>query len=149
MRVILVLNNKRIVPRIDRINLALDYTQPIAGSVTVEPRTIGAGHVVVFQFDGPVTVAGSATTVDSNNVSIATATTAGAVANEVLVTLTGVADRSRARISLTGVNGAATVWPASIGFLVSSYRYNKAQIRGQNFTRSWAKVLIMPSRQLN
>ena len=99
-------------------NLAIDYAQPIAGSVTVEPRNIGAGHVIVFQFDGPVTASGSAGTVDSNNISIATTNALGAAANEVLVTLTGVADNSRAKISLTGVNGGATVWPASVGFLV-------------------------------
>ncbi len=99
-------------------NLAIDYTQPIAGSVTVEPRTIGAGHFIVFQFDGPVTASGSASTVDSSNISIATTNALGAAANEVLVTLTGVADNSRAKISLSGVNGGATVWLASVGFLV-------------------------------
>lgn len=107
-------------------NLAIDYAQPIAGSVTVEPRSIGAGYVIVFQFDGPVTTVGSATTLDSNNIPITTATVAGAAANEVLVTLTGVADRSRAKISLTGVNGAATVWPASIGFLVGDVNNSRA-----------------------
>ena len=107
-------------------NLPVDSTQPIAGPVTVEPRTIGAGHVIVFQFDGPITVPGSATTVDSNNSSIATTTAAGVAVNEVLVTLTGVADTSRAKVSLTGVNGAATVWPASIGFLVADVNNSRA-----------------------
>ena len=115
---LLAVQSRKIHGAAGTFNLPLDNMQPIAGAVTVEPRAIGAGHVIVFQFDGPVTASGSASTVDSNNISIVTTNAVGAVTTEVLVTLTGVADNSRAKISLNGVNGGATVWPATIGFLV-------------------------------
>ena len=85
---------------------------PIAGAITVEPRTIGAGHTIVFQFDqlitsaGPVTATlGSATSVTSNN-------------NDVIVTLTGLAENRRVTISLTNVNGSASSAAVSMGFSV-------------------------------
>ena len=115
---LLAVQSRKIHGAAGTFNLPLDNMQPIAGAVTVEPRAIGAGHVIVFQFDGPVTASGSASTVDSNNISIVTTNAVGAVTTEVLVTLTGVADNSRAKISLNGVNGGATVWLATIGFLV-------------------------------
>ena len=93
-------------------------TQSISGPVTVEPRAIGTGHIIVFQFDAPIVLPGTAIAMDSNNISIGATTSVGPSGSEVLVTLTGVADNSRAQVSLTGVNGTATAWPAVIGFLV-------------------------------
>ena len=90
--------------------LAIDTTKLLHDAVTVEPRSIGGGHLIVFQFDQMITIAGTATTTSG-------AVTATAVGQEVWVTLTGVADNTRATISLSGVNGngAANV---SLGFLV-------------------------------
>ena len=34
-------------------DLPLDAAQPIGGAITVEPRTIGTGHRIVFQFSAP------------------------------------------------------------------------------------------------
>ena len=91
-------------------NLAIDTTKLLHDAVTVEPRSIGGGHLIVFQFDQMITITGIATTTSG-------AVTATAVGQEVRVTLTGVADNTRATISLSGVNGngAANV---SLGFLV-------------------------------
>ena len=93
-------------------DLAIDTMQLINGSVTVEPRTIGGGHTIVFQFDGAVSTPGS---VSITPVGTATVSNLG---NEVLVTLTGVSDNQRVTVTLTNVNGSANPGPVSMGFLV-------------------------------
>jgi hypothetical protein len=88
----------------------IDFAQPPAGAVSVEPRAIGAGHTIVFQFNGAIGNPGSVTSSAGAAASIASG-------NEVVVTLTGVADNSRVTVSLTGVNGVLSQ-SATIGFLV-------------------------------
>ena len=92
-------------------NLAIDATQLITGNVTVEPRTIGSGHLIVFQFSVPITVAGNVNAAPVGNPS------AVASGSEVRVTLTGVPDNRRVTIALSGVNGSTSA-SASMGFLV-------------------------------
>ena len=100
-------------PGIGDQDIQIDTGPLITGLVTVEPRTIGAGHQIVYRFNNTVTaVASSATTLGSVSHVIN-----GANANEVIVTLTGVADNRRATVSLSGVNGALNPF-ASMGFLV-------------------------------
>lgn len=87
----------------------------ISGNVTVEPRAriiaLVATHTIVFQFSGPVTSVTSATT------SAGSAAAPTFSNNEVTVVLTGVADKQRVSVGLTGVNGtlSPTVF---VGFLV-------------------------------
>ena len=85
---------------------------------TVEPRTIGAGHLIVFQFSQPVTITGTVTATNGM-------VTATSVNSEVRVTLTGIADNARTTISLSGVNGnvAAAVL---LGFLVGDVNNSQA-----------------------
>ena len=86
---------------------------PIAGAVTVEPRVIGSGHTMVFQFNGAVSTPGS---VSVSPVGVAgTPTVSG---NEVVVTLTGIADNTRVTVTLINVNGSINPPPVSIGYLV-------------------------------
>lgn len=93
-------------------DLRINHAQPLTGTITVEPRiTLGPGHLIVFQFSGPVTAAGTASTTIGN----AMATFAG---NEVIVTLTNVPDNQRLTITLSNVNGTTNVPPVSMGFLV-------------------------------
>ena len=81
-------------------------------NITVESRGIGAGHAIVFQFNGPITVAGSALVVPVGSA------TSAASGSEVIVTLTGVPDNQRVTVSISGVNGGATSAQAAIGFAV-------------------------------
>ena len=97
-------------------DLLIDTIPIISGAVTVESRSSGASHLIVFQFTSPVTATGAATAVNGSGapLSISSAIASG---NDVLVTLTGAADNSRATVSLANVNG--TLNPsASIGFLI-------------------------------
>lgn len=91
-------------------DLPITATQPGATSVTVEPRVIGAGHKIVFKFNGPVANPGTVST------TIGTASTA-ALSNEVVVDLLNVPDMSRVTISIAGVNGTLDA-AATLGFLV-------------------------------
>lgn len=101
----------------DTFDLPIDVTQSIGGLVTVEPRAIGTGHKIVFQFDAPVALPGTATATDENGAPIGTVS-AVAAGNEVVVTLTGVPDNSRVKVSLSNVNSAGVNVLASLGFLV-------------------------------
>jgi hypothetical protein len=105
-------------------DITLDTTQAISSAVTVEPRVIGAGHKIVFQFSGAITSAGSVTSTDLLGASIGAAT-AVAVGNTVEVTLTGVADAKRVRVALSGVNGSVNA-ATSIGFLVGDVNASRS-----------------------
>lgn len=114
-------------------DLPLDTSVALDGLVTVESRSIGAGHRIVFQFSGPVGIAGVASAADINKdpVGVATASASG---SEVEVLLTGIADNSRAKISLVGVNGGTTAFEVAAGFLIgdvnSSRSVNATDISG-------------------
>lgn len=99
-------------------DLNIDPAIATNGLVAVESRAIGTGHKIVFQFSGPVTSVGSVTSKDAaglNDVGSAAFAISG---NDVVVTLTGVPDNRRAKISLTDINSPGTNASASIGFLV-------------------------------
>jgi hypothetical protein len=106
-------------------DIAIDSTQAITSSITIEPRDIGAGHKVVFQFSGPVTSVGSVSLLDVSNASIGSAT-AAVVGSTVEVTITGVPDAKRVRVSIGNVNGAGVNASASIGFLVGDVNSSRS-----------------------
>jgi len=113
-------------------DLLIDASQAIGGPVTVEPRSIGAGHAIVFQMSDAVTAIGSVSVVDAADVAAGSAT-ASFSGNEVIVMLTGVADNRRVKVQVNDVNGSTMVM-ASIGFLVgdinSSRSVNASDIAG-------------------
>jgi uncharacterized delta-60 repeat protein len=101
-------------------NLDIDKNVAITGAVTVEPRAIGTGHAIVFKFSGPVTST-SVTSLDAagvNPVGSATATIPQIPGDEVVVTLLGVPDNRRAKITLSNVNAIGLNVSASVGFLL-------------------------------
>ena len=104
---------------------------PITGAITVEPRTVGASHDIVFQFDQTITATGTVSAVDETLAAIGTvsATPSG---NDVIVSLVGVPNFRRATVSLTNVNGNGVNVSASIGFLVgdvdSSHRIDGVDV---------------------
>ncbi len=105
-------------------DLPIDIAQIISGPVTVEPRVIGAGHSIVFQFDNAISVPGAVSSVDAAAAPVGSAS-ASAAGNEVIVTLTGVPDNRRLTISLTGVNGLVNA-TAAMGFLVGDINNSRS-----------------------
>ena len=99
------------------LDLPIDTTLPMTGNVTVEPRVIGSGHTIVFQFDGPITSTGTLAVVDNTLTTVPGATATISV-NDVLVNLTALPDNKRVRITLSNVNGIGLNAIVSVGFLV-------------------------------
>jgi Fibronectin type III domain/Dockerin type I domain len=107
-------------------DLPLDISQPVGGAVTVESRAIGAGHIIVFQFDKPVTSVGTVTAVDGTAEAIGNASVQFA-GTEVIVTLTGITDNNRVAISLTNLNGlGASSSSVALGFLVGDINNSRS-----------------------
>ena len=101
--------------------IAIDKSQSITGLVTVEPRTIGAGHTLVFHFDNTVTSVGAATALDAMTNAVGNIAVTPPSSNDVIVTLTNVPDNKRLTVTLTGLNGlpgTPGTATASMGFLV-------------------------------
>jgi Dockerin type I domain len=101
----------------------IDKSQPITGTISVEPRAIGAGHTIVFRFDNPITAEGAAIALDAT-MAQATTVTLSRSGNDVIAVLANVADNKRLTIRLTGVNGGTNV-EASLGFLVGDVNSTK------------------------
>ena len=99
-------------------DLAIDPAQVITGAVSVEPRGGGAGHTIVFQFNGPIVSVGSASSVDAGNTNVGTIAAIATQGNEVAVLLTNVPDNRRARITINNVNGNVLSPQSSVGFLI-------------------------------
>lgn len=104
--------------------LIIAHTQPLTGSITVEPRAIGSGHTLVFHFDGPVNSLGATTALDAA-LNTAGSTSSVKSGNDVIVTLTNVDDNKRLTITLNGINGSGNA-AASIGFLVGDVNSSRS-----------------------
>ena len=87
-------------------------------TMPIEPRSIGSGHKLLFEFNQPVTSPISVTAKDANNNTLPNVihSTAG---NIVTVILPGLADNQRVSITLVGINGNAGLSVTQeVGFLV-------------------------------
>ena len=100
------------------MDLPVNYALPITGAITIEPRTMGAGHTLVFQFDSTVTSVSGVTAQDAALNPVGTVLPPVPSGSTVLVTLTGVPDQTRVMVSIPTVNGAASSAAAAIGFLL-------------------------------
>ena len=99
-------------------DVVIDTAPAITGLVTVEPRTIGSGHTILFQFNNTITAAGAITVVDGTGASVGASAFAPGNDATVTVTIPSLADNKRATLTLTGVNGNVNPSPVSMGFLV-------------------------------
>jgi RHS repeat-associated protein len=99
-------------------DIPIDTSQTIGGLPTVESRVIGAGHQIVFQFDGGISRPGTATATDEKGLPVGTVTASVSGENDVVVTLTNVPDVKFVTLSLVNVNGSLSPPPVSIGFMV-------------------------------
>ncbi|MCY7389040.1 MAG: DUF1800 family protein [Burkholderiales bacterium] len=113
-------------------DLALDRAASVTGAVTVESRIPVNGHLIVFQFDAPITAISSVSLTDVGGTPFGNPT-AQFSGNDVIVTLTNIADNRRVKISLAGVNGSLAT-SVSIGFLAgdinNSFSVNASDITG-------------------
>ena len=106
-------------------DLPIDFTVPAGGKVSVEPRNIGTGHAIVFQFNSMISSTGTVTAVDTTSGPI-TGVLAIAANNEVIVSFTGIPDNRRVTLTLTNVNGMGVNAMATIGFLVGDVNSTRA-----------------------
>ena len=95
----------------------IDPTRLISQAVSVEPRAIGAGHVLQFEFAQPITqftgvTAKDAVGADVGNVSASISGTG------VEVRLTQIPDGQRLTVTIAGLNGTAASGSAAMGFLI-------------------------------
>ena len=112
--------------------LPINTAPTIAGAVTVEPRSIGNGHQVVFRFNNAVNTRVSPIVLDAANGSVGASLLV--FDTDVIVSIPSVADATRVAIFLNGVNGSSQVFSAALGFLIgdvtSSHAVNASDISG-------------------
>ncbi len=99
------------------VDLPVDTRQGVGGALTVEPRSAGAGHQVVFQFDSTLFSFTGVTVLDEEGAAINSWTVTNSN-TEIVVTLAGVPDRKRVTVRVTDVNSAGFDVIAALGFLV-------------------------------
>ncbi|MEQ1515274.1 MAG: dockerin type I domain-containing protein [Usitatibacteraceae bacterium] len=122
---LLAVHSRKVHGTAGTFDLPIDTTQPISAAVAVEPRLIGSGHTIVFQFDGAINAAGTASAVDGSGAALPSVTVQ-ASGNNVIVTMPNVPDRSRATVTLVGVNGNASAVSASLGFLAGDVNSSRS-----------------------
>lgn len=86
------------------------------GSVSVEPRSIGNGHIIVFQFNNALTAAGTVSVVDGANATVGASSVASG--NNVIVSMPVLADNKRVTFTLANVNGSINPPAVTMGFIV-------------------------------
>ena len=97
-------------------DLPLDRSVPVDGAVTVEPRSVGGAHSIVFQFNSTITSPG-AVGVGRGAAPIGNVAALTGSGTEVSVDVANIPDNKRVTVTLTGVNGGSGTYLVSIGFL--------------------------------
>lgn len=121
---LIAVQSRKVHAAVGTYDIKVDTTKSISGAITVDPRAIGSGHRIVFQFDGPAITPASVTVVDPQGSTIG-ANTISVLGTEVSVDLTGIPDNSRVTVSLR--DSAASVYAsASLGFLRGDVNNNRA-----------------------
>ena len=106
-------------------DLPIERMPAIDGAVTVEPRVMASAHTIVFRMNATVNSTGAVTAVNAAAVSVGSPIVTHAN-NEVLVTLTGVADNQRVTVTVANINSAGVNAIASLGFLVGDVSNTRA-----------------------
>jgi len=96
-------------------DIAIARDVPLGGAVTVEPRAIGSGHLLVFQFDYGIFGLANITATDANSQDVGTITSA-INGNTLEVTLSNVPDRTRVTVTANDLNYTTTA-VATIAFM--------------------------------
>ena len=96
--------------------LPVDIQKALGDTVTVEPRAIGNGHTLLLQFDVNIQSVGSVTVVDSQGAKVGSAS-AAISESDVFVTLNGIADGKRVKVTVSDINGSQSA-SVSLGFLL-------------------------------
>ena len=99
------------------LGVDVDFSKPLNGGITVEPRSIGTGHKLVFHFDGLITDKGNVSAIDESGTTLQGLTT-NATGNDIIVFLVGLPDNKRVTITLDNINSTNISASASVGFLV-------------------------------
>ena len=106
-------------------DVPINFAAVLTGSVTVEPRAIGGGHTLVFQFTGPITSAGTVSVTDASSATVGAAVTAFS-GNEITVTMTGIPNNKRVTVALANINGTGAGASASLGFLIGDVNNSRS-----------------------
>ena len=106
-------------------DVVINQFTPIDGAIDVDPRVIGAGHLLVFQFDNSIFATGEISARDAAGQIVGTIVNPAIVGHTVQFMLTGVPDNKRIKVSVLGVN-TQTDASAFIGFLVGDVNNNRA-----------------------
>lgn len=99
-------------------DIPINFNAVISGPVTVEPRSIGDGHLLVLQFNNAVQSVGNVAAFSTTgNINVVSPVING---NEVYVTLGGVSNNQRVQVNLTSVSGASNVinTTVALGYLL-------------------------------
>jgi trimeric autotransporter adhesin len=104
--------------------IPINTSVAIGGAVSVESRTIGSGHRIVFQYNIPITSSGTATVIDAMATPFGSTVTFSG--NEVVVTIPMVPNNKRLTVSLNNVNASGGTQSASVGFLVGDASNDRA-----------------------
>ena len=105
-------------------DLSIDNSVAIGGLVSVEPRAGNPGHNIVFQFNAPISSSARANVVDEAATAVTSTTTR--FANEITVSLAGLADNKSLTISVPSVNNTLLGTSASMGFLVGDVNNSRS-----------------------
>ena len=105
----------------------IDFSQPITGNISTESRPAASGnHTIAFTFTTGIATPGTVTCQDVNNNPIGSCSVV-AQGTAAIVTLGGIGDNTRVRVSLAGVHGnGANNFSASVGFLAGDGNNNRS-----------------------
>ncbi len=117
-----------------KLHVAMTYDLPIFNvasidvvPLTVEPRAIGSGHKIVFEFTDAINAVNDAIVTDElGALVIGIATSTDRVGSTVEVSISGLADNRRIGVALFNVNGTGLIAKAYLGFLVGDVTQSKS-----------------------